>query len=225
MLWRRSEDMSEKQPVKIRVMIVDDHMMVRDGLKVFLSVFDDIEVVAEAGDGETAVTRCQEHQPDVILMDILMPGMDGPTATARIRESFPRIQVIALTNFVDTELVQRAIRSGAISYLLKDVHAGKLYQAIQDAYQGEATLAYAAAKALVQGAKQASQPQLGRDLTPRERDVLALLVDGKTNKEIAARLNIRPGTVRLHVSNILAKLAVSNRTEAAMLAVQHKLLS
>ncbi len=215
-----------KQPYKpIRVMVVDDHQMVRDGLKVFLSIFDDIEVVAETGDGQTAQELCREHRPDVILMDILMPKVDGPTATARIREAFPHIQIIALTSFVEKELVSRAIQAGAISYLLKDVNADKLHRAIQDAYQGRSTLDNAAVQALVHSEEHLSEPVLEPNLTPREREVLSLMVAGQTNKGIAEQLVISPGTVRMHISNILSKLEVSNRTEAATLALQHNLLS
>ena len=205
----------------IRVMIVDDHLMVRDGLKLFLSVYEDLVVVAEAADGRTALTLCAQAQPDVILMDLVMPGMDGPTATARIRAEFPQVQVIALTSFSDQELVTRAISAGAISYLFKDVHGDKLALAIRDAHRGTSTLAPAATQALVQAAQ--GDQQLGSDLTPREREVLGWLIEGKTNREIAAELVISEATVRLHVSNILAKLGAANRTEAATIALQHKL--
>jgi NarL family two-component system response regulator LiaR len=212
--------MSQQQ--RIRVMIVDDHMMVRDGLKMFLSLYDDLEVVAEAGDGRLAIDICREIQPDVILMDVVMPGVDGPTATAAIRRDFPSIQVIALSTFSEQELVKQAIEAGAIGYLLKDVHADKLAQAIRDAHLGRSTLDASAAQSLIRATTQ--PPQIGADLTPREREVLALLVDGKTNRQIAQQLTISPATVRLHVSNILAKLNAANRTEAAALAVQHNLL-
>ena len=208
------------QKAPIRVLITDDHRMVRDGLKVFLSVYDDIEVIAEARGGEEAVALCPQIRPDVILMDILMPGMDGPTATARIRDACPDIQVLALTSFAEPDLVQRALDAGAIGYLLKDIRPEKLVQAIRDARRGRGTIDMAAAQALMQRNR---QPAVGGDLTAREREVLALLAAGKTNKEIAERLTISAGTVRLHVSNILSKLEVSNRTEAAALALQHNL--
>lgn len=209
-------------PGTIRVMIVDDHLMVRDGLKVFLSTYDDLEVVAEADDGGQAVQLCPQVRPDVVLMDMLMPNMDGPTATTLIRASYPDIQVIALTSFAEEDLVQQALQSGAIGYLLKDVRADKLADAIRAAHQGQSTIDAAAAQVLVQSARQ--PPQLGQDLTAREREVLALLVNGMTNKEIAEKLTLSMGTVRLHVSNILSKLGASNRTEAATLALQHKLI-
>jgi NarL family two-component system response regulator LiaR len=213
--------MSQRQPIK--VMVVDDHLMVRDGLKMFLSLYDDLEIVAEAGDGQQAIDTCQKIQPDVILMDVVMPNVDGPTATAAIKRGCPSVQVIALSTFSEQELVKRAIEAGAIGYLLKDVHADKLAQAVRDAHRGRSTLAAGAAQSLIQATTKATP--IGPDLTPREREVLALLVDGKTNRQIAEQLTISPATARLHVSNILSKLNAANRTEAATLALQHNLLS
>lgn len=212
--------MSEITP--IRVMLVDDHAMVRGGLRLFLSNYPDLAVVAEAGDGQEAIGLCPETQPDVILMDIVMPVMDGPTATTHIRRDFPQIQVIALTSFLEEDLVQDALRAGAISYLVKDVGADKLAEAIRAAYRGRGTIDPAAAQILVQAAQQPSPP--GQDLTDREREVLALLVEGQTNRQIAQRLSLTQGTVRIYVSNVLSKLQVSNRTEAATLALQHNLV-
>ena len=206
----------------IRVMLVDDHLMVRDGLQVFLSVYDDLEIVAQAKDGAEAFDLCAQVRPDVILMDIVMPNVDGPSATARIREAFPQVQVIALTTFLEEDLIKRALQAGANSYLLKDVHPDKLAQAIRDAHEGRPTIASAAAQVLAQAAMQPAP--VGADLTPRERQVLALLAEGRTNKQIAEALTVSSGTVRLHVSNILSKLGVSNRTEAARLALQHNLV-
>ncbi len=203
-------------------MLVDDHLMVRDGLRVFLSVYEDLAVVAEADDGQQAITLCSEAQPDVILMDMVMPNVDGPTATARILAECPATKVIALTTFAGNELVQRAIQAGAIGYLLKDVHADKLAQAIRDAHHGRSTMDPIATQALVQATHHSS---IGADLTKREREVLLLLVDGKTNRKIAEALTISQATVRLHVSNILSKLEASNRTEAVSLALQNKLVS
>jgi NarL family two-component system response regulator LiaR len=203
-------------------MLVDDHLMVRDGLRVFLSVYEDILVVGEADNGEQAVSLCDEVEPDVILMDLLMPGMDGFEATELIRSKDSSIQVIALTSFADQELVEGAFKAGAISYLLKDVHAEKLAQSIREAHQGRATIDSAAAQVLVESANPAPAP--GYDLTEREREILGMLVEGKTNGEIAAELTLSPGTIRFHVSNILSKLGASNRTEAVSKALQEGLI-
>jgi NarL family two-component system response regulator LiaR len=208
--------MGEANP--IRVMIVDDHLMVRDGLRVFLSIYDDIQVVAEADDGHQAVVLSKGIKPDVILMDLLMPNMDGFEATRLIRESDSTIQVIALTSFADQELVTQAFRAGAISYLLKDVHSDKLAETIREANRGRSTIDSAAAQALVASA--AEFPKPGDDLTPREREILVLLIAGRTNNEIANILSLSEGTVRFHVSNILSKMGASNRTEAVSLALQ-----
>jgi NarL family two-component system response regulator LiaR len=207
----------------IRILLVDDHQMVRDGLRTFLSLKDDLEIVAEASDGQEALDLCAQLQPDVILMDILMPGMDGPTATQIISTDYPDIQVIALTSFVEPDLVQRAIQAGAISYLLKDVRPERLAQAIRDACQGKGIIDTSAAKALVNASTKPADPEF--DLTPREVEILALMVEGATNKKIAAELVISPGTTRFHISNILSKLGVSNRTEAASLALKTGLVA
>jgi NarL family two-component system response regulator LiaR len=208
--------MGETNP--IRVMIVDDHLMVRDGLRVFLSVYDDIRVVAEADDGQQAVVLCEGVKPDVILMDLLMPNMDGFEATRLIRAKDSSIQVIALTSFADQELVKKAFIAGAISYLLKDVHSDKVAETIREANRGRSMIDSAAAQALVASADESSSPR--DDLTKREREILVLLIDGKTNKEIAGQLSLSEGTVRFHVSNILSKMGASNRTEAVSMALQ-----
>jgi two-component system, NarL family, response regulator LiaR len=205
----------------IRVMLVDDHAMVRDGLKVFLSNYADIEVVAEADDGAEALALCARFRPDVVLMDLLMPELDGPTATARIRSAYPHIQVIALTSFVEEDLIRRALRAGAVGYLLKDVNPARLAEAIRAAHRGRPTIDSAAAQVLARGAQDGPPP--GSDLTPREREVLALLVQGKTNDAIARDLSISAATVRLHVSHILSKLEAQNRTEAATIAARYHL--
>ena len=212
--------MSDSNP--IRVMIVDDHLMVRDGLRVFLSVYDDIKVVAEADDGEQAIDLCREVLPDVVLMDLLMPNMDGIEATRRIRSEDDSIQVIALTSFAEQELVEKAFRAGAISYLMKDVHSDKLAETIREAKRGRSTIDSAAAQALV--ASTAEETPKGEILTHRERDILVMLTEGKTNKEIANQLSLSEGTVRFHVSNILSKMGVSNRTEAVSFALQQGLV-
>ena len=210
------------EPTPIRIMIVDDHLMVRDGLRTFLSSYDDLEVVAEAKDGAQAIELCAQARPDVVLMDLVMPTLDGPTATARMRKAYPQVQVIALTSFVEEDLIRRAIQAGAIGYLLKDVHPDKLAEAIRAAHRGQPTIDSAAAQALAQAARQPLSP--GCELTPRERQVLALLVAGKTNRGIAEALTLSPSTVRNHVSNILSKLGAKTRTEAATQALQYNLV-
>jgi NarL family two-component system response regulator LiaR len=206
----------------IKVLLVDDHAMVRRGLGAFLSVYPDLELVGEAESGAEAIEQCARQRPDVVLMDLMMPEMDGATATAALRRAFPQVKVIALTSFRDDELVQRVIQAGAIGYLLKDVSASELAQAIRAAHAGRPTLAPEAAQALINAATKPAAP--GHDLTARERDVLALMIKGLSNSEIAARLIVSQSTIKGHVSNILSKLGVASRTEAVALAVEHRLL-
>jgi len=206
----------------IRVMIVDDHGMVRKGLATFLRIYDDLEMVGEARNGREAVQMCAQVRPDVILMDLVMPEMDGSTATSAIREQCPTVQVIALTSFQEKELVREALRAGAISYLLKNVSADDLAEAIRAAHAGRFTLAPEAIQALIQIEGQSPPP--GADLSEREREVLQLLVAGLSNPEIAERLCVSRSTAKAHVSNIFSKLGVSNRAEAVALAVQHNLV-
>jgi NarL family two-component system response regulator LiaR len=206
----------------IRVMLVDDHTMVRRGLATFLMVFDDLELVGEAASGEDGIQLCAQVTPDVVLMDMVMPDMDGVTATRAIRQQFPGVQVVALTSFKEEELVQDALQAGAIGYLLKDVSADELAQAIRAAHAGRTTVSPEAAQALVHSVSQPPTP--GHDLTERERHVLALLVEGLSNAQIADRLVVSPSTIKSHVSHILAKLGVASRTEAAALAVRHRLV-
>ena len=212
---------SETKP--IRVMIVDDHAMVRDGLKVFFFVFKDIEIVGEADNGEKALALCSQIQPDVILMDMMMPVMDGTTATRAIRQLYPQIQIIVLTSFPEEALVPQAIQAGAIGYLLKDVQAEELVTAIRAAHTGRPTLGLLAAQALMNATTQPTKPHY--DLTRREREVLKLMTMGLTNADIAERLTLSTSTVNFHVSNILSKLGTLNRTEAVSLAVKDRLVS
>jgi NarL family two-component system response regulator LiaR len=196
--------------------------MVRRGLATFLQVSDNLELVGEADSGETAVELCARILPDVILMDIVMPDMDGVTATRLIREQFPTVQVIALTSFKEEKLVQSALQAGAIGYLLKNISADELARAIRAAHAGQTTLASEVTQGLIQAAHRPTAP--GAELTEREREVLALLVAGLNNTEIAEKLVVSPSTIKSHVSNILAKLNVTSRTEAAALAVRNNLV-
>jgi len=207
---------------RVRVMVVDDHAVVRNGIRYSLLAFDDIELVAEAGSGPEALRLCAEVQPEVILMDMMMPGMDGVAATQAILGEHPQIRIIALTSFQEGSLVQDALQAGAISYLLKDVDMDELAAAIRSALEGQARLAPEAAQAL---AGVVAHPyDLGADLTGRERDVLALVVEGKSNAEIAQELVVSLSTARFHVSIIMDKLGAANRTQAATLAVRHGLV-
>lgn len=205
----------------IKVLLVDDHAMVRRGLGAFLSIYPDLQLVGEAESGAEALEQCARLQPDVVLMDLVMPEVDGATATAELRRQFPHVKVIALTSFREDELVQRVIQAGAIGYLLKNVSGVDLAQAIRAAHAGRPTLAPEATQALINAATRPPAP--GHDLTTRERDVLALMVKGLNNSEIAERLIVSPSTIKGHVSNILAKLAVTSRTEAVALAVTHRI--
>lgn len=206
----------------IRLLLVDDHLMVRRGLAAILSVYDDLELVGETGDAEEAIGLCAQLQPDVVLMDLLLPGMDGANATETIRRRFPATQVIALTSFQEDDLLRRVIQAGAIGYLLKNVGADELAAAIRAARAGQPTLAAEALPALLHAITHVAAP--GTDLTPREHDVLALMTKGLSNAAIAEQLAVSLSTTRTHVSNILAKLGVTTRTEAVALAVQHHLV-
>ena len=208
----------------IRVMVVDDHAVVRGGLATFLLAYEDLILVGEASNGAEAITACASCNPDVILMDLVMPEMDGATATRVIREHHPDVQVIALTSFKEDDLVQGVLAAGAIGYLLKNVSADELVDAIRAAHIGRPTLAPEATRALIHSATQARTLPLGHDLTERERDVLSLMITGMNNSEIADKLVVSRSTVKYHVSNILSKLQSTSRTEAVAYAIQQNLV-
>jgi NarL family two-component system response regulator LiaR len=211
--------MTEAKPIK--VMIVDDHPIVRDGLKSVLLAADDMELIGEAGNGREALVRCRETQPDVILMDVVMPGMDGLEATRAILGQWPDVRIVVLTTFPEESLVQEALEAGATGYMLKNASADTVADAIRSVYAGEPALAPEVTQALIRA--RTGPRKLGYDLSAREKEVLALLVEGLSNDEIAERLVISPGTVRHHVSACITKLGASNRTQAAALAVEHGL--
>jgi NarL family two-component system response regulator LiaR len=206
----------------IRVLIVDDHAMVRKGLVAFLKNQPELDLVGEACDGREAVESCEQDQPDVILMDLVMPELSGVAATRTIHQRWPQVQVIALTSFQEKELVQDALQAGAIGYLLKNVSGEELAEAIRQAHSGRPTLAPEAIQALIQPPSEVES--LAASLTRREHEVLALLVKGMSNPEIAGKLFISRATVKVHISNILSKLEVASRAEAISLAIQNKLV-
>jgi NarL family two-component system response regulator LiaR len=205
----------------IRILLVDDHAVVRSGLTKFLMVNKDLELAAEASDGLEAVQLAGLHHPDVILMDLMMPGMDGITATREIHQKYPQIKVIALTSFSEQNMIQGALQAGAIGYLQKNVTAAELGNAIRSAYSGRMTLSQEAVQVLANSTSQGYIP--GNELTERERDVLKGMVEGLNNNEIAEKLVISLGTVKFHISNIFQKLGVDSRVEAVKMAIEQKL--
>ena len=206
----------------IRILIVDDHDVVRQGVRMYLALDPELEVVGEAANGEEALQLAREHNPDVVLMDLLMPGMDGVTATAIIRRELPDTEVIALTSVLEDQAIYRAMRAGAIGYLLKNTRATELVLAIKAAAAGQVQLSPEAAARLL---REVGVPDSPEKLTERETEVLRLLAQGKANKEIAADLVIGEKTVKTHVSNVLSKLGVSSRTQAALYAMRIGLVS
>ena len=206
----------------IRVLIVDDHAMVRSGLVNFIYAFDWMKPVGEAGNGIEAVKFCATHEVDVVLMDVVMPMMDGSEATRRIMALGKQIKIIILTSFHEQDLVERALMAGATSYLLKNISAEELAAAIRSAHAGHATLAPEATEALIQATR--ARPGLGFDLTTREREVLALLVTGLSNQKISNELSITKATVKYHLTNIFTKLGAENRVEAVTIALEHHLV-
>jgi NarL family two-component system response regulator LiaR len=212
----------------IRVLLVDDHLVVRRGLATLLLAFNDLQLVGEAQTGAEALELCATAQPDVVLMDLLMPEMDGVEATRAIRERYPNIQVLAMTSLDEYDYVQRALAAGAEGYLLKNSSADDLATAIRVALAGRPMQGPDTFEDLARAAhlpEPPRPPKPGADLTYREHDVLGLLAHGLTNTQIGAQLSISRATVKFHVSSILSKLGVVSRTEAVALAVQHQLTS
>ena len=207
---------------EIKILLVDDHAVVRSGLGAVIMASDGMNMVGEAGNGAEAIELCKRSKPDIVLMDLMMPVMDGVTAIRAIHEKQPDIRIIALTSFGERELVEGALKAGACGYLLKTVSAAELIAAIKGAMEGKTSLSPEAAQALVQGLNQPRSKTY--DLTEREAEILALMVDGMANHRIAEKLVVSQSTVKFHVSNILSKLEVSTRTEAVALALKHKLV-
>ncbi|MDD4859464.1 MAG: response regulator transcription factor [Dehalococcoidales bacterium] len=212
--------MTQNKP--IRILLVDDHAVVRSGLAAVLMSYDDMVLVGEAGNGEEAVRLCEKLQPDVVLMDMMMPVMDGVAATRAIKAKCPGIRIIALTSYKEKDLVEGALKAGAMSYLLKNVSAEELLAAIRGAIADQSRLSPEAAQVLIQEVRAPKTETY--DLTDREREILALMVEGLPNTEIANRLVVSQSTVKFHVSNILSKLGVSSRTEAVALALKSNLI-
>ena len=210
--------MSNANP--IRILIVDDHDMLREGLAAFLLAYRDLELVGDAANGEEAMRLCHAKHPDVVLMDLIMPDMDGVETTKAIHQVLPNIKIIALSSFGDNELVQKALEASATSYLLKNIPADKLAEAIRTTHAGLPTFAPEVAQGLLmrRGRETAVSPTTL--LTPREQEVLDLLIDGLANAEIAQRLDLSIYTIKNHVSSILSKFNVSSRTEAVSLALK-----
>jgi DNA-binding NarL/FixJ family response regulator len=212
-------------PPRIRVLIVDDHGVVRRGLRGFLDLLDDIEVVGEAENGRQAVDAAARVNPDVVLMDLLMPELDGIGAIAAIKSAQPEIEIVALTSFIEEEKVTTALEAGATGYLLKDAEAEEVAAAVRAAHNGEVHLDPAVTRLLAQRLRARKQaPEPVEPLTERELEVLGLLGKGSSNKDIAAMLTITERTARTHVSNILGKLGLSSRTQAALYAVERGLV-
>jgi NarL family two-component system response regulator LiaR len=206
----------------IRVLIADDHHMVRRGLMVLMEEYEDLEVIGEANDGEHALQMAKQLKPDVVLMDMNMPRMDGVAATRAIREACPTAQIVILTSFNDEDAIQNVLKAGAISFLMKNISGDELANAIRRANASQSTLAPEAAQVLIKVTT--SPPAIGHDLTDREIDVLVLMIEGLNNREIGERLVISSSTVKNHVSSILSKLGTVSRTQAVALAVENKLI-
>lgn len=207
---------------KIKVMLVDDHPMVRHGIRTVFEAYDDIVLVAEAENGRQAIKMCEDYQPEIILMDMVMPIVDGVQATEFIINKWPDIKIIALTSFNDKDLIKKSLKAGAVSYILKTISGEKLVKMIKDVYKGSFILSSQATKILLSELREPQDENF--KLTNREKEILALVVEGLSNKQIAKRLFLSSSTVQFHVSNILSKLGVSKRTEAAYLALKQNLV-
>ena len=207
---------------KIRIVIVDDHDMVREGLRVLLENFEEFDVVGEGADGEIAVDLCRRHKPDVVLLDMVMPVMNGVAAAERIHVLCPDTHIVALTSFDDEHTVQDALKAGATSYVMKNVSVDDLAEVIRKAHRGQSTLAPEATRMLIRAATR--PPAVGFDLSDREREVLLMMTKGVSNREIGEQLYISSSTVKNHVSSILSKLGAVSRTQAVAMAVEHHLV-
>jgi NarL family two-component system response regulator LiaR len=207
---------------KIRVLVADDHAVVRQGLRTFLELQEDIEVVADVADGRQALLAVAEHDPDVVLMDLVLPEVDGVEAIRRIASEWPRVRVIALTSFLDDDKVFPAVRAGAAGYLLKDVEPAELVKAIRTVHAGEGLLHPAVASRLMEEVAAGGGREAPDNLTPREREVVGLIARGRSNKRIALELGISEKTVKTHVSSILGKLGLTDRTQVALHAVRER---
>ncbi|HSD48581.1 MAG TPA: response regulator transcription factor [Actinomycetota bacterium] len=216
--------MADPTDHRIRVLLVDDHGVVRRGLRGFLELLDDIEVVGEAENGVEGVEAADRLEPDVVLMDLVMPELDGIEAIARIKADRPETEIVALTSFIEEDKVTSALEAGASGYLLKDAEADDVAAAVRAAYAGEVHLDPAVARLLTQRMRARKEPEPVEPLTEREKEVLALVGKGLANKEIAYELGITERTARTHVSNILGKLGLASRTQAALWAVEHRLV-
>jgi NarL family two-component system response regulator LiaR len=212
--------MTEKNIIK--VMVVDDHPLVRHGIKTVFEAYDDILLVAEAENGKEAIEMYEKCLPDIVLMDMMMPVLDGSEATSLLIKRWPDAKIIALTSFNDNDLIKNSLKAGAVSYLLKDVSGAKLVKTIKDVYKGKFALSSLATRVLLSELREKANENI--KLTNREIEILSLIVEGLPNKEIAKRLFLSNSTVQFHVSNILSKLGVSKRTEAAYLALKQKLV-
>ncbi len=205
----------------IKVVIVDDHAMLRRGLTVFLESYPDLQLIGEASNGKEGIALCAAKHPDIVLMDLMMPIMDGITATRHIRHDFPDIQVIALTSFGEERLIKSVLEAGAMSYLFKKISADDLAKAIRAAYKGMSTYATEVTEILVRSIRQPES--IFKHLTPREHEVLTLMVKGRGNSDISDELFISSATTKSHVSSILSKLGVTNRIEAIVFVLQHNI--